>query len=195
VEFLSLFQALAIPPAFARERLQSVSHSFGFRNDHGGSCAWFHFLCKHIEVTSARTPTGPVPMVVHHPVTYHPAAKVATLSTAATIQGSNETLATSTQVGMTLPQADYSYTRSGFFLRANNKGAVTLCCFGATDHVRKRFDRFIDTKAWKEIPAEPYMLFDLIIDGLFLEVDQNVWNMNMIFGALEHVSHLAPDLG
>ena len=39
--------------------------------------------------------------------------------------------------------------------------------------------------------VESYILLDLIMDGLYLEVDENVWSMNKIFGALEHVSDRA----
>ena len=63
-QFAELFQALAIPPAFIEERLQLASHSFGTMEDVHGCSAWFHFLCKNVEVedvvVEARAPVYPV---------------------------------------------------------------------------------------------------------------------------------------
>lgn len=86
-----------------------------------------------------------------------------------------------------LPQADYSWLRSGFFMHVGNNGDVTLVCFGATAKVRKRLDDFISGCAWKDTSTDPYVLFDLVLEALYREVDEAVWNMNTIFGPLEHV--------
>lgn len=91
-----------------------------------------------------------------------------------------------------LPQADYSYVRSGFFLRTASGGGTTLTCFGASPHVESRLRRFIARSAsHNNAITEPYVLLDIVLDGLFHDVDDNVWKMNDVFGTFEHVSFAA----
>jgi hypothetical protein len=159
-QFLELFRLLSVPHEFVKERLQSVSHSFGTRTDSGGSCSWFHFLCKNIDI---RINQGGGTWEVHN--------RQAELM-------SQESL----------PQADYSYHRSGFFLRSKPKESVTLVCFGATPKVCDRLKAFANAGCWEDVLAEPHCLFDMVLEGLFQEVDATVWNMNHVFGDMEHVS-------
>lgn len=177
-----MFEALRIPSAFIRERIQSVSHSFGSLASTDRHCTWFHFLCKHIRVAAIRTPAGFVPAVAHHPTGFQPWA---------VSQNGAEIALQDPSDARVLPQADYSYSRSSFFLSTSNTGAVTLCCFGASPQVQERLKRFLKSPAWSQALVESYILLDLIMDGLYLEVDENVWSMNKIFGALEHVSGVA----
>ncbi|GJN78193.1 hypothetical protein PLIIFM63780_001686 [Purpureocillium lilacinum] len=61
------------------------------------------------------------------------------------------------QGGASLPQADYS-----------------------------GFEEFVDSCGWDDVQTNPYVLFDVLLEGLYFEVDKMVWNMNTIFGPLEH---------
>ncbi|KIW66591.1 hypothetical protein PV04_05909 [Phialophora macrospora] len=46
----ALFQMFSVPTAFMSERVQSVTHAFGFEGSRDGAfCTWLHFLCKAIE--------------------------------------------------------------------------------------------------------------------------------------------------
>ncbi|KAK4163932.1 hypothetical protein QBC43DRAFT_379090 [Cladorrhinum sp. PSN259] len=86
-----------------------------------------------------------------------------------------------------LQSADYSWRRSGFFLSVDNTArAITLCCFGAGGKVEDRLNKFLKSSTWKQALEEPYVLLDIVLDGLYSEVDDTVWNMNSVFGALEH---------
>ncbi|KAM5353868.1 hypothetical protein ACJ41O_000518 [Fusarium nematophilum] len=156
---LELFDILQIPGDFSKERLQSVSHSFGRSTDTHGSSSWFHFLCKNIDV---RQDGASAPEVDNRAARmgYHIS---------------------------TLPQADYSWHRAGFFLRVENDGSTALVCFGATPRVRHRINEFVAAKAWKHVATDPYILFDLVFDALYFEVDDTVWKMNSVFGPLEHL--------
>ncbi|KAF7552161.1 hypothetical protein G7Z17_g4498 [Cylindrodendrum hubeiense] len=156
---LEMFDILGVPSDFTKERLQSVSHSFGRSTDKNGSCSWFHFLCKNIDIRHEGTNT---PVV------------------------DNRAAAMGYHVS-TLPQADYSWHRTGFFLRVGPDGCVTLACFGASPRVRDRLIDFINAKAWEHVTSDPYILFDLIFEGLYYEVDDTVWKMNNVFGPLEHL--------
>jgi hypothetical protein len=137
-----------------------MGHSFSHRTESDGSlCAWFHFLCKSVNVTVQE---GQMPAVTRRTPSF----------------GRPTT---------TLPNADYGWFRSSFFIRREANACVTLVCFGPMAGVNSRIGQFIQSRAWDDVLVNPYILFDLVIEGLFFDVDQMVWNMNIVFGPMEHV--------
>lgn len=86
---------------------------------------------------------------------------------------------------------DFSYVRAGFFLRTEKSGESTLVCFGAPLTVRSRIEKFLDARAWGDVAVEPYVLLDLVLEGLYREIDDNVWNIADVLGPLEHVRFAA----
>ncbi|ODA79746.1 hypothetical protein RJ55_05340 [Drechmeria coniospora] len=162
-DVLDLFRILHVPTDFSMERTRAVCHSFGHRTDDHGTCSWFHFLCKNISVKREDGKTPEVDMQ----------------------------MPSRWGRGPTLPQADYSWLVSSFFMRVHDDGSVVLACFGARHHVRTRIEAFALKGTWHDVAVNPYVLFDLILDGLWFEVDETVWNMNSVFGSLEHVRCLA----
>ncbi|GJN68136.1 hypothetical protein PLICBS_002179 [Purpureocillium lilacinum] len=158
-DFVELFRVLNVPSDFTTERTQSVCHSFASRTDRHGTCSWFHFLFKNITI---RHEPGKMPEVDLR------------------IPGRWQ------QGGASLPQADYSWLIASFFMRVHTHGGVTLVCFGAPPRVRRRFEEFVDSCGWDDVQTNPYVLFDVLLEGLYFEVDKMVWNMNTIFGPLEH---------
>ncbi|KAI1424995.1 hypothetical protein F5Y12DRAFT_397682 [Xylaria sp. FL1777] len=163
--FLTLYRGLGVPSSFSLERVNSVSHSFGTTSDAKSTRKWFHFLCKNISIT--RTP-GSDPRIAYH----------------------GESDAGNRRYGrpgqLPLPQADYSWLRSGYFLRTSENGHTTLACFGATPRVRELLEAFVHSDSISDAIAEPHILLDLILNGLWREVDHQVWNMSEVFGPLEH---------
>ena len=159
-QMLELLQTAQIPGEFTNERVQSVGHSFARRSDPRGTSSWFHFLCKNI-------PLG-------HDANGFPVVQGVTASPGFPMS--------------TLPHADYSWIRAGFFLRARNDGDVLLVCFGAPLRVRTRIEEFVAGGAWEQVALAPYVLFDLVLEGLYFEVDETLWKMNQVFGPLEHAS-------
>lgn len=87
----------------------------------------------------------------------------------------------------TLPFEDYSWNHSAFFLRVDNDRRVTLVCFGAMPQIKARLDEFISAGSWTDVASQPYILFDLVLEGLYFEVDNALWRMSKVFGPLEHV--------
>lgn len=164
---MRLFTILAIPDAFTLERVDSVSHSLGTQTDaERGSCLWFHFLCKHVHVVK----TTPTPSIMYH--------------AGADLTQRNGWF----EMHRRRPaNTDFSYVRAGFFLRTEKSGETTLVCFGAPLTVRSRIEKFLDARAWGDVAVEPYVLLDLVLDGLYREVDENVWNIADVLGPLEHV--------
>ncbi|KAH8895365.1 hypothetical protein GQ53DRAFT_855747, partial [Thozetella sp. PMI_491] len=149
-----------IPLTFAEERIRSVSHSFGTHRDNNGVCVWFHFLCKHIRATAPLHYAESPPEVRYYEDRHAKKAHI-------------------------LPQMDFSYAKSAFFLRKTLRGAV-LVVFGHTQATRKLMEFTDNHHAWADAVAEPRVLLDLILDGLFCEVDDNVWNIRDVFGPMEH---------
>ncbi|KAL2122327.1 hypothetical protein VTJ04DRAFT_2782 [Mycothermus thermophilus] len=91
------------------------------------------------------------------------------------------------------------WDRSAFFLRkhsAREGGGVTLVMFGPLPEVKRRIQQFIDMKCFRDAIAEPFALFDLVLDGLFHEVDSTMWQLLEVIYELENVSsHLIDGIG
>jgi hypothetical protein len=73
-------------------------------------------------------------------------------------------------------------------LRFSPDESVTLVCFGATPKLGDRLNAFFNARCSEDVLVEPHVVFDVILDGLFHEIDQAVWKMNSVFGGMEHVS-------
>lgn len=61
-------------------------------------------------------------------------------------------------------------------------------CFATPPTALKRLELFIDSPSWSTACKAPYVLFNVILGALFLEVDETVWTMGTIFSRLERVS-------
>ncbi|KAH6855201.1 hypothetical protein B0I37DRAFT_50372 [Chaetomium sp. MPI-CAGE-AT-0009] len=86
--------------------------------------------------------------------------------------------------------AGHRWYKSAFFLRKDQHGNVSLVLFCPTPGVRERLDQFIEARSWHDVEAEPLALFDLILDGLFREVDTTVWKLlDEISGLERRVVH------
>lgn len=140
---------------------------------------WFHFLCKNIELG----PGGKMKNIVSR----GPAGK--------------------------LSQADWSWQKAGFFLKwhdalqeptANDASSgsnastprfdqVTCCCWGAAQSIVQRFGDIVRTPHWTDALQDPFVLLDVILDQLFLLLDEQKNNLRFAFGQIETVS-LEPKL-
>lgn len=154
-EFRALFKHYSVPSAVPAERMRNVGFSFGtLRNRHDKSeTAWFHFLCRKVDILEGK------------------------------IQDLGY-LRHGTDNGQ---KADPSkmWTMCDFILHvkpgsANNseRKIVTLLCFGAPEDIPNRFATIRDQAAWKDVLAEPYLLFDIIFDELHGVFDNAVWELS-----------------
>lgn len=160
-QFTSLFRQLNIPDEFTTERTIGACHSFAKRTQERGFASWFHFLCKNIELKV--TDKGGVGV-------RNRAAELGYLPPTE------------------LAEADYSWNRSGFFLKFEETIGPILICFGATSIVRRRLEEFIAGRAWGDVESHPYLLFDMVLEGIYLEVEETVRKMTKVFNSHEHVS-------
>jgi hypothetical protein len=121
--------------------------------------AWFHFLCKWINVE--RNAKG------------------------------EKWIVDASDFRTTQSQADGSWIRGGFTFRwTTDHGSsprVTLICFGASRSVVQRFERLASHSLWRHAVTDPYNLFVIIINDLFLQVDGLVWSLSGVFRTLEAV--------
>jgi hypothetical protein len=176
----SIFNHYSIPTSFLSERIQSVAHSCGsqIRPDRSES-AWFHFLCKNITVE--RNPANPRHVEIR-----------------------NQNFRSDTKG---LSQEDFSWIRSAFFLKVespgegekkmhypgiltptdNNhtNGTVTLICFGASDALRNRFAGLLKHRVWEDVFMDPWVLLDITLDELYLQMDAISWSLSEVFGGME----------
>jgi len=170
---LYLFNKYYIPSNFISERLQSVARSFGSKTYSDGSeCLWYHFLCKNIN--TEQDPLKPQYVTIKNPV-YKPNFK-----------------------GQS--QADFSWIRAAFFLKFENaktddedpsvKKSITLICFGASESLFERFSRLRERAEWNEALQDPIVLFDIVLDELYLQLDGVSWNLNEVYGDMERVRPL-----
>ncbi|KAK6532504.1 hypothetical protein TWF281_006693 [Arthrobotrys megalospora] len=166
-----IFTAFDVPHKFVSECVQTVCHSFGSQvHGDGARSSWFHFLCKNLSIDRS----GPYPRIVNQ-------VPISSLATQGEAIGNYDG-----QKVVELSQADYSWMRSGFVMKSEPDGkGVTLLCFGATPHVRRRIETWIASRSWAAVIEEPYALFDLVMDGLFSEVDATAWKMADVFRPIE----------
>ena len=150
-----------MPDEFTTERTIGACHSFGKRTTATGFKSWFHYLCKNIELTQIDNGRTAV---------RNRAAELGYLPTPQS------------------PNADYSWQRAGFFLSSREDEDVTLVCFGVPHRVRARLDEFFSLQAWGDVGSCPYILFDLVLDGLYFEIEATLRNLTKISGFHEHVS-------
>ncbi|OCK88216.1 uncharacterized protein K441DRAFT_682026 [Cenococcum geophilum 1.58] len=173
-ELHSLFRLFDIPPSFLCERLQSVTHSFGTRRRRNGPhYAWLHFICKIIEIEE-------VEVMLHRPRQggirwqltdnfrdwYRPGFIL--------VDGSKN------------PGA-LSLSRSGSTrTTVNQPGGVTLICFMAPEGLMRRFSTLLDHPEWEDVLEDPFILYDIILEELYLILDAMVRTLGKVFNGVEH---------
>ncbi|KAH8894182.1 hypothetical protein GQ53DRAFT_744929 [Thozetella sp. PMI_491] len=152
-----LLKKFDIPPEFAEERRASVCHSIGSHEGRNGpATAWFHVLFKNISATSGISRTSSELVKRRSPESVED------------------------QRSRPIPETHDTWYQSGYCLSVE-KGSLTptLLCFGATRGVKERLRKFRGS-ALSELVAvkeEPYALLDVIVYGLFDDVNEIVWRM------------------
>jgi hypothetical protein len=147
-DFRTLVKHFQIPSAVLTERMRSVGYAFGSRTYCDRTeIAWSHFLCRNV-ILSEDDVIKDLGYLDH---------------------GNDDGR---------MPSPSEMWTMCDFFLHITppasphtaiqntNQRKVTLLCFGAPEQVVRRFDGLLKEEAWRDVPEEPYLLFDLIYDEL-----------------------------
>jgi hypothetical protein len=86
----------------------------------------------------------------------------------------------------------YTERQSAFFLQVSNDASILLICFGAGPGVRKRMKDLIKSKGWTDVSTNPYIMFDVVLEGLCEEVDDTALEFERKFASLEKVRISSP---
>ena len=97
-------------------------------------------------------------------------------------------------------QSNQAWLRSGFFLKqhkvlASHKSPspVTLIIFSASSRLQRVFASLTGHEAWEDVLEDPFSLFSIILEELFLEVDDALSKVRKVLGVVERVCHVVSD--
>lgn len=68
---------------------------------------------------------------------------------------------------------------------SENESIVTLICFGVSPEVERRLESLTLNPAWEKALRDPFLLLDIIFDGLYIQLDTVAWKLSEIFGSIE----------
>ncbi|KAL8988343.1 MAG: hypothetical protein Q9169_008571 [Polycauliona sp. 2 TL-2023] len=179
----ALFSHFNIPTEFAAERINSVTHSFGWHQeedaDHGtlkpltsSSCRssggttviWLHTLCKNLTLVrgidgspSIQDPRGSQPS----------------------------------------QESDGTWLRSGIFLRwkqpiagDDDASDADLIIFSPTISLQRNLEILVKRANWRQALEDPFCLLVIVLDDLCRQVDEAATKVHSVIGSVEHVGHL-----
>jgi hypothetical protein len=145
------------------------------------AASWFHYLCKNIDVRYLpQKPHSSDPSTVLEIVESH--------------QANPDPFS----------QENWTWLRSAFFLKIggpeNNppnrgqtsKPCITLICFGASKSLQTRFEDLATSPNWTQCLDAPYNLLVVVLDELFLEMDEQAWRLAGVFRGIERVRSASP---
>ena len=120
--------------------------------------SYFHFLCKHVNISG---PGGPSPGIAD-------------------------------SRGTELSQGDWTWIRNSVFMRWDNSdnkdtASVTLILFSFSSQLRNRCQRLWETDM-SRVLVDPFSLFVICFDELWLQAQQIVDKVAGVFGTMERVS-------
>lgn len=64
---------------------------------------------------------------------------------------------------------------------------VELTLFGAEGDMKTRLRQMVESEKWEELLRDPYILLDVILDELYLQMDRNVQDVSGLFSGIENV--------
>lgn len=161
----ALLIKLRVPSEFAAGRPCSVTHSIGSHESTGMITAWFHALSKNIQIKGEQSSSAGQNIVTRSHILQGRRGK----------QGRDSS--------PTVPGTDETWARLGYCLSVlSGSRCPTLVCFGAVRNVAERLEVFrgvckAGSKVEREVMAEPYALFDMVVCGSFEYVDERVWRV------------------
>ncbi|KAI9835088.1 MAG: hypothetical protein M1819_002640 [Sarea resinae] len=166
------------------ERLQSVTYSFGTREEDdgdGSGSAWFHILYKNINVNADGRIADP--------------------------RDGGTTLS---QADWTWNRSSYflHWTNSSprqaspevtGVVHDTSASEVTLLCFGTPETVQARFARisqhpsslsssYSSLSTWRSALGDPYLLFATVLEEISVHQDKIIWDFSRVFGKVERAT-------
>jgi len=156
--------------------------------------AWFHFLCKNIVICPKEDGRGQQRLQIVNrnirpedqgkdgkPKNQHSQADHSWIRSAFLMK--HEPLGnTATRFGNSRSSSSSSRT----FVHPNR--CVTLICFEPPPNLESRFDQMATQAVLDQVLEDPYALFDIVLDELYLQMDGIAWDLSKVFGEIEWVS-------
>ena len=96
-----------------------------------------------------------------------------------------------------LSQSDNGWNRAGFFLTwkqaldASVVTELTLICFGAPLSLIERFENMRLSKGRNSTLQDPYGVLLVVLNDLFLQIDNTLWDLSFVYRSQEVVSQIA----
>ncbi|KAK4202134.1 hypothetical protein QBC40DRAFT_45837 [Triangularia verruculosa] len=193
--FESLVERYDIPGAFLEERTQGVLNSFGYVPEGPGSyCVWTHFLLKDVERTEAETVANSA-RISEEPLRARLLRHLPQLLLSLTARTPNsaeefemhqarisyvDTAKDEENGGGYLP----SWTSRSFFLRVSKHGdnaTMTLICFEPSPFLEEELLNLPQRVDCNQIVANPFILFEMVMYDLYMQLDSNLWELRDIF--------------
>lgn len=98
--------------------------------------------------------------------------------------------------GKQYSQGDWLWIRSSFFLEWNDckdrdRATATLLMFSASPELRARFERLYLNPDWTVALVDPFSLYAIVLDELWLQADGIMKKVADVFNGMETVSHFS----
>ncbi|KAL6707093.1 hypothetical protein ACN47E_004845 [Coniothyrium glycines] len=183
---VDLFERFGIPSAFVAESLQDVSQSFAARMSADGTqYVWFHLLCKSLKVLDGKiiqgppnrfvkpTQTGEQESVQHSHANFEwlkPGFLLRVRPPQASSPGPNRTSTSDSDITLTATSV---------------QAKVDLFCFGAPVAIRDRLQILKSELTCAEILNDPYQLLEIVLEEMYMVMDQVGWAIADVFGKIE----------
>ncbi|KAJ4987546.1 hypothetical protein SVAN01_07003 [Stagonosporopsis vannaccii] len=177
-----LFEKFQIPSAFIAESTQDISRSFAAQVDIDGTMyVWLHFLCKTFSIKGNRV-GGP-------------------WQSRGDIDDANI---------LDQTQEDYDWLKPGCVLKirkqhmppqpparsrtsssdatifaAQAEPMVEFICFGAPSTIGDQFRKLKDIAICDDLVQDPYVLLEVVFEGMYKVLDATGWAISSVFGQIE----------
>jgi hypothetical protein len=72
----------------------------------------------------------------------------------------------------------------------NQLRGVTLICFMAPEGLMRHFSTLLNHPEWENILEDPFILYDIILEELYLILDAMVRTLGKVFNGVERVRYI-----
>lgn len=119
---------------------------------------WFHMLCKNV-------------------------------ATESDLSGENRLQAESVEKSWSMVKSAERWLHFSFALiqTRSPEASVTLLCFNSTDLMLQGFDNLLQLDSWANVVNDPYLLFPMIFEVIWMEMDAVAWRLADVFRNTEKV--------
>lgn len=181
---MALFEKSRVPSAFIAEGMQDISRSFAERVDVDGTTyVWFHFLCKTFSVK--RDQLGG--QQYSQDSSDDPEALDQTQEDYDWLKPGCILKIRSQQAPPRPPARARTSSSGTTVLAAHTEPLVELMCFGAPSTVGDRFRKLKDIAICDDLVQDPYVLLEVVFEGMYKVLDSTGWAISNVFGQIERV--------